>query len=422
MATRKITIFGANWCSHCRRTKKYLGEQRIHYDWRDIEAETPEGKEAYDFVLSANEQVYGKPKRKIPVVKIVEDGKEAILIEPSNIELAKKLGIAKESSKKFYVVIVIGGGPAGLTAALYLARDGYDILVIESSTIGGQSFITNRLDNFPGFPEGVTGEQFADNLKRQVERFGVEILFPYEVVRIGPCHDEHEGGTFAKCAHRKAITSDGTEIHCNAILVTTGSKYRELVVPGSEDLVGVNIHYCATCDGAFYKNKKLFVIGGGNSAFEEALYLKDKFAKEVTILVRGGFPDASPVLQEKVTDADGMEVWLNSEITELKGKDKLDLVRVKHEDGVKEYKPDGIFVFIGMKPNTNFLKETVNMDDGKFILTDSGLQTNVTGVYAAGDCRAGSTKQAITAAGEGASAAISIRDYLKGVPRDSIRE
>ncbi len=412
---RKVVVYGANWCSDCRRSKKYLGEQRIHYEWRDIELETSESKEAYDFVLAANEKMYGKPMKKIPVIQIVEGQSEHLLIEPSNVELAKALGLATEAASTFYDVIIIGGGPAGLTAALYLARDDYEVLVIERSTIGGQAFITNRLDNYPGFPEGITGEVFAENLKKQVKKFGVEILFPYDVVDISPCHDVKDGGSFDRCAHKKVVTSDGTELFCNAVLVATGSNYRELVVPGSDDLAGISIHYCATCDGAFYKGKELFVIGGGDSAFEESLYLKEKFATKVTIIVRGEKPSASPILQEKVGDKEGIEIITHAEVVELKGENQLKSVMVRHIDTgeLKEYSPDGLFVFIGLKPNTKFVAGTIKTDDRGFITTNIGMQTSVMGVFAAGDCRAGATNQAISAAGEGASAAIAIREFLK---------
>ena len=184
----KITIYGATWCSDCRISKKYLGEQKIHYNWRDIEEDSPEGKAAYDFVLKANEEKYDITKRKIPVIEIIENGQKTILIEPSNFELAEKLGIATKSEQHYYDVVVIGAGPAGLTAAIYLARDGYEVLVVEQSTVGGQAYITNRLDNYPGFPEGITGDDFANNLRRQAERFGVEILTPHEIKQITPCH------------------------------------------------------------------------------------------------------------------------------------------------------------------------------------------------------------------------------------------
>ncbi|MCK5151978.1 MAG: FAD-dependent oxidoreductase, partial [Candidatus Thorarchaeota archaeon] len=236
-----------------------------------------------------------------------------------------------------------------------------------------------------------------------------------DVVKIGPCHDQKEGGSFTQCAQKKIVASDGTEINCNAVLIATGSKYRELIVPGSEALTGVNIHYCATCDGAFYKGKNLFVVGGGNSAFEESLYLKNTFADSVTIIVRGDEPSATPVLQEKVQDAEGINVMTNSEVVELKGENSLESMLIKHNDTgeITEYHPDGIFVFIGMQPNTKFVKDLIKLDDHGFVTTDSGLQTSVLGIFSAGDCRSGATNQAISAAGEGASAAISIREFLK---------
>jgi thioredoxin reductase (NADPH) len=407
----EITVYGANWCTDCRRTKKYLGEQRIHYIWRNIEDENESGKRAYDYVLKANEKVYGKPKRKIPVVEIKEGRKSEVMIEPSNIDLANRLGLATKVSKKFYDTIIIGAGPAGLTASIYLARDGYEVLVIEASTIGGQAYITNRLDNFPGFPEGISGDEFCDNLKRQAKRFGVEILVPQEVKTINPCHEK---GSFDACTFKEVRTNSGDTYLSKAILIATGSKYRELVVPGSEALMGTSIHYCATCDGPFYKGKDIIIIGGGNSAFEEALWLKT-LVNKITIIYRREAPTASPLLQEKIEKIEGIDLWLNTEVVEVKGETSLENVVLHHNDRneTKEYSPDGIFVFIGLQPNTKFLKDIIDLDSQGFVITQDGSKTSIKGIYSAGDCRKGSSKQAVTAAGEGAASALMIREYLK---------
>jgi thioredoxin reductase (NADPH) len=407
----KINVYGANWCSDCRRTKKYLGEQRIHYNWLNIEKDTPEGKFSYDFVLAANEKISGKPKRKIPVVEIIEGNTTDLFVEPSNLELAERLRLATKVTKEYYHTIIVGAGPAGLTAAIYLARDGYDVLIIEQSTIGGQAFITNKLDNFPGFPEGITGAEFAENVKRQAERFGVKILLPEQVVSITPCHED---GSFEKCTHKIVKTHSGKEFTCLTVLIATGSKYRQLAVSGSDNLLGISLHYCATCDGFFYKSKSIFVVGGGNSAYEESLFLKNKFVDHITILIRGNEPKASLVLQEKVRDTESIEVWLNSEIKELKGENQLEEVIVLHKDAEieKEYYPDGVFVFIGLQPNTEFLNN-IELDADKFVITNSELQSSVPGIFAAGDCRKESIKQAVTSTGEGATAALMMRTYLE---------
>jgi len=320
--------------------------------------------------------------------------------------------MATKATKDFYHAIIIGAGPAGLTAAIYLARDGYDVLVIEQSTIGGQAFITNKLDNFPGFPEGITGSDFASNIRRQAERFGVEILVPEKVVNITPCHEDD---TFDKCTYKIIRTKSGKEFNCLMVLIATGSKYRELSnIPGYETLLGINVHYCATCDGFFYKDKKIFVVGGGNSAFEESLFLRNKFVNQVTILVRSSKPKASSILQEKVNGTEGIDVWLNSEIREIIGEKTLENVIVLHKDSneEKEYSPDGVFVFIGLSPNTEFLQD-IELDSWNFIITNNELQSSARGIYAAGDCRKGSVKQAVASAGEGATAALMMRNFLE---------
>jgi len=291
-----------------------------------------------------------------------------------------------------------------LTAALYLAREGLDILVIEKAGLGGQAGITQTLDNFPGFDEGISGAEFADRLGRQAHRFGVEVLQAQEV-------DEIEEDGLYHILH----TSSGNHYHSKAVLLASGARYRRMDIPGEDELIGINVHFCATCDGAFYKGKKVLVVGGGNSGFEEGLFLT-KFATQVDIIVNSQIPKASKILQEKVAEQKNMNVLLNHVIKELRGKDKLESVAVldKNTNENRELKYDGVFVFIGMTPNNDLVKERAGLDQFGFVKTDS-MMTSVAGIFAAGDVRSGATKQAAAATGEGASAAIAIREYLNSL-------
>ncbi len=388
-----ITMYGTAWCSDCKRTKKFFGEQRVQYDFVDIDGDA----EGLAIVEKAN-----NGKHIIPVL-VFEDG--STLIEPSNAELAAKLGLQTKAKNEFYDLIVLGSGPAGLTAALYAAREGIETLVIERGGVGGQAGITERLDNFPGFPEGVTGAEFADRLRRQAERFGVEILTAQDGTGIGV------DGTY-----RVVRTVDGNEYRAYAVLLALGSTYRRLGIPGEEDFIGAGVHFCATCDGAFYRDKDVLVIGGGNSAGEESIFLT-KFAKKVTIVTRDAQLSASKVVAEKVEEHPRIDVLANSTPVEFRGKGKLTGVALKNltTGEVTEVTPSGVFVFIGLTPNTSIVSGQIDVDERGFIVTDATLQTNVPGVFAAGDCREGSTKQAASAAGEGAAAALGIRRYLQPI-------
>jgi thioredoxin reductase (NADPH) len=387
-----ITVYGTSWCPDCKRAKQFFGEQRVQYTNVDID-ENPAG---VPFVEKIN---HGK--RVIPTI-IFPDG--TILTEPSNAELAKKLGLQITAEHAYYDTIVIGGGPSGLTAALYLAREGLDVLVIEKAGLGGQAGITQTLDNFPGFDEGIPGAEFAERLGRQARKFGVKILQAQEAEEI-----EEDG------QYHIVHTGDEAHYHSRAILLATGASYRRLDIPGEQELLGVSVHFCATCDGAFYKGKRVLVVGGGNSAFEEGLFLT-KFASQVDILVHSPEAKASRILQEKVAERNDMRVLLNYAIRELRGNGKLESVAVEDlAAGEKRELPyDGVFVFVGVAPNTSLATGLVDLDERGFIKTDS-LMTSHPSIFAAGDVRAGSTKQAASAAGEGASAALAIREYLKSI-------
>ncbi len=387
-----IMVYSTVWCPDCKRAKQFFGEQRVGYTNVDIE----QNKKAMAFVEKINNGM-----RIIPTI-IFPDGE--ILVEPSNAQLAEKLGLTTKAQYKYYDVIVIGSGPAGLTAALYLAREGKKTLVIEKSGIGGQAGITQVIENFPGFDEGISGAEFAERLGRQARKFGVEILQAQEVKKIS-----REGPYL--CVE----TSGGESYGGKAVLLATGASYRRLGVPGEDDLIGVNVHFCATCDGAFYKDKKVLVIGGGNSGFEEGLFLTN-FAKQVDIVEFAPEVKASQIVREKVAFMENMNVTVNHAVKELRGQKKLEAVIVEDRatGETKEWKYDGVFVFIGLTPNSALLKEQAGLDKWGFVKTRN-MQSSMAGVFAAGDVRADSTKQAASAAGEGASAAIAIREYLNRI-------
>ncbi len=407
----EITVYGAYWCPDCRRSKQFLGEHQIPYHWVDIEQD----KEGEAYVLKKN---HGK--RIIPTIEFA-DG--SILVEPSNSELAAKLGLKTNASRSHYDLIVIGGGPAGLTAALYTAREGIDTLVIERAALGGQAAATERLDNVPGFAEGILGSEFSSQLRRQAERFGVELLQAQDVMNIRT-HDNYHCIT----------TADDSEYSSRAVLLATGSRYKRLGAPGEDDFIGAGIHFCATCDGPFYKGLPVAVIGGGNSAAEESLFLV-KFVEKVTLLVRGDKLSASQVIQEKVLNHPQIEVRFNTDVTHFSGAgSKLKEVSIRNNltHAEEVIHPAGVFIFIGLTPNTSILENTrVERNQWGFVQTGHDLihdgrqipefagrepmflETSVPGIFASGDVRQGSTKQVASAAGEGATAALLVREYLK---------
>jgi thioredoxin reductase (NADPH) len=393
-----IKVYGASWCPDCRRAKRFLGDQRIPFEWHDIEVD-PDG------VRTVQERNDGNDI--IPTI-IFPDGSH--LSEPSNEELAEKIGLERTAMMHVYDLIIIGGGPAGLTTSIYAARENLQTLVIDGKGLGGQAGVTERLDNYPGFPEGIGGAELADRIVLQAQRYGVEMLQAVSV---------------------KSITSDGEEIdvetatgdhyHSRAALIATGSTYRMTGAPGEGDLIGAGIHFCATCDGPFYRGaNQLVVLGGGNSGLEEGLFLT-QFVDKVTIVQRADRLTASKLLQDKVMVTPRMEVLLNREVVEFRPKDdgsgKLGAVVLEDRDSgaTEELHPAGAFVFIGLDPNTGFVKGSVDLDDRGLIVTDMGFQTSMPGVFAAGDVRSGSTNQLASAVGEGAAAAIGIRRYLEAL-------
>jgi len=393
MSHTNIKLYGTNWCSDCKRSKKFLGEQRVHYDFINIE-EDKEGQASVQKVQNGG--------LSIPTI-VFDDG--SILIEPSNAELAAKLGLETKAKCEFYDLITVGGGPTALTTAIYAARDGFDVLVIERSGLGGQAGITERLDNYPGFPEGVTGAEFAERVIEQAKRYGVELLSAQNVIQVGNDMDAHF-----------VTTDSGHTYRSNAVLIATGSTYKRLGVPGEDDYIGAGVHFCATCDGPFYKGREVAVIGSGNSAVEEAAFLT-RFSPRVTILARGSQLSANKIAVDKVLNSPEMEVRFNTEVVEFKGANNhLTTVVTKNTQTgeLQELQVPGVFVFIGLSPNSEPFKDIAKLDHQGFIMTGIDFQTSTEGIFAAGDVRSGSTKQLVSAAGEGAAAALAIREHLRG--------
>ncbi len=310
-----------------------------------------------------------------------------------------------EQDDKLHDVIMIGAGPSALCAAVYTTREDIDTVLVEKGVIGGLAAITDWVDNYPGFSKGVSGLDLASELQAQAERFGADIRFG-DVTKIS-----YDGDT------KLIETTEGT-LRAKTVLIATGSDYKKLDIPGEAEYYGRGVHYCATCDGAFYRDRKLAVVGGGNSAVQEALFLT-RFASHIDLLVRSTVK-ASDVLRhelDKAVEEGKITVHLETipeEIVATDGK-LVDKVRAKKAGETVEFVIDGVFVFIGLLPNTGFLEGSgVELDEVGMIKTDRRLMTNVRGVFASGDVRSGATAQIASAVGEGATAALSIREYLEG--------
>jgi thioredoxin reductase (NADPH) len=299
-------------------------------------------------------------------------------------------------------VVAVGAGPSALTAAIYTTREDIDTVLYEKATIGGLAATTDMVDNYPGFPEGIEGMTLATQLEKQAERFGAHIEF-------GDVTAIRTDGRY------KILTVDGEEVKTKTVLIATGSDYKKLGIPGEKEFYGRGVHYCATCDGAFYREKKLVVVGGGNSAVQEAIFLT-RYTTHIDLLVRSTIK-ASDVLQhdlQKYIDEGKVTVHLNTTTDEIIDTDgRVSSVKITENGVASEIITDGIFVFVGLMPNTGFLEgSAVELDELGLVKTSLKLETTMEGVFASGDVRSGATMQIASAVGEGASAALSIREYL----------
>ena len=306
-------------------------------------------------------------------------------------------------------LVIIGAGPSALATAIYTTREDIPTVLYEKAAIGGMAAITDWIDNYPGFTEGVAGMKLSSELQGQAERFGAVI-------------DYGEASALRRDGDEIETIIDGKPVRSKAVLLATGSNHRKLGVPGEDELYGRGVHYCATCDGAFYRDKTLIVVGGGNSAVQEAIFLT-RYATHIDLMVRSKLR-ASDVLQkelQKHIDAGKITLHIGSTTDEvLIADDKFAGIKTTKDGEQTELSADGLFVFIGLIPNTQFLADSgVELDPQGHIITNEHLESSVKGVYASGDVRSGSTMQIATAVGEGATAAMKIREYLDELNREA---
>jgi thioredoxin reductase (NADPH) len=300
-----------------------------------------------------------------------------------------------------YDLIIIGGGPAGLTAGIYAGRARLKTLLLEKLIHGGQMMTTDLVENYPGFPEGISGFELSDRMRQQAERFGLEIR-TQEVLELKPGKPMH-----------MVVLEDGS-LTAGAIIIGTGAHYRRLGVPGEDRLVGKGVSFCATCDGAFFKDEEIAMVGGGDNALTETIFLA-RFAKKIHLIHRRNQLRGAKYLQERISQLGKVEVHWDSKVVEFQGQDNLEAVKLLHvKTGETTVLPlTGAFIAIGMLPNSGWLKDLLPTDEWGFLLTDEVMATDIPGIFAAGDIRAKLWRQISTAVGDGSVAAIAAENYLE---------
>jgi thioredoxin reductase (NADPH) len=352
----------------------------------------------HDWATQKVEEI-NKGKRIIPTILL--DG--IAYTNPDNIKLTELLSINVEKEHKIFDTVIIGGGAAGLTTSIYAQRDRFDSLILEKSTIGGNAFLTEKIENYPGF-QTISGPKLMEKMEEQAKTYGAVIKTGEEVIAI-----EKQNDLFS-------IKTKSTSYLGKTIVLSTGSTYRKLGIPNEEELIGSGIHFCATCDGAFYRDRDIIVVGGGNSALEEGIFLAG-FVKSVKIIHRSEKFTASETYVEKLKTIDNISTFMNKTSLEFISDENENFKGLKIKDNATNeesvLESDGVFIFIGLIPNTQSFKNFVALDSNGFIQTSGLAETSVKGIFAAGDCREGAIAQVAAATGEGVLASYGIRNYLK---------
>ena len=405
-----IRVAGTLWSLSSHEVKDFLTRHQIPYQWLDIEKDA----DAHRLVEGVTSE------SKLPVI-FFPDGTQ--LIEPDLQVLAGKVGLQTRAELPFYDIVIIGSGPAGLAAAVYAGSEGYKCLVIEKSAPGGQAGSSPKIENYLGFPTGISGDDLTRRAVSQAKRFGVEILSAQEAAQIG-----------IKDSYRIVRLKDGSEISCHAVLMATGASFHTLKMPGAESLTGAGIYYGAAYTEAInYKDQHVFVVGGANSAAQGALYLS-RFASRVTVLIRGHEPTASKYLVDAMKSNDKIELRLDTDLIEVKGTNTLEQVVIQNtrNDEIQTCNTSAMFVFIGVRPQSKLVSDLVMCSAKGYIYTGLDLlvdkkppqgwtlerapfllETSVPGIFAAGDVRYGTNHRVASAVGEGAIAYALIKEYLK---------
>jgi len=408
-----IRIAGTLWSLPSHQVKDFLTRHQIPYQWLDIEKDS----EARVLVESVSSE-----SAKLPVI-FFPDGKT--LIQPDLKQLADKVGLQTKADLPFYDIIVIGSGPAGLASAVYAGSEGYSCLVIEKSAPGGQAGSSPKIENYLGFPSGISGDDLTRRAVSQAKRFGVEILSAQEATQV-KVRDEY----------RMVTLADGTELSCHAVLVATGASFHTLKMPGADQLTGAGIYYGAAYTEAInYKDKDVFVVGGANSAAQGALYLT-RFARKVNVLIRGPEATASKYLVDAMQENEKLELMLNTDLIEVKGETSLEQIIVHNTitDETKTFDANALFVFIGVRPQSQAVANLVMRNQKGYVFTGTDLivdkkppqgwtleraplllETSIPGIFAAGDVRYGTNHRVASAAGEGAIAFALMKEYLKSL-------
>jgi len=409
-----IRVVGTLWSSGSHEAKDFLARNRIPYRWLDLDR---------DAEARALSESVPADARKLPLL-FFPDG--AVLSAPTRRDIAEKCGLRTQAAEKFYDLVVIGGGPAGLAAAVYGASEGLKTVLIEREATGGQAGTSSRIENYLGFPSGLTGADLAERATAQARRFGAELLAAQEVAALR-----------VSDPYRTVVLGDGSELSCYAVVVAPGVAVRKLEVPGAEQVTGAGLYYgAALTEAAHYRDRDVIVIGGANSAGQGAVFFSH-YARHVTILVRGKSlaESMSHYLVDQIAATPNIEVVPETEVLEVKGTDRLEGLVARTGDGPpREIAAAAVFVFIGARPRTEFCDGVLARDPGGFIMTGLDLvrdgqgppgwppgrlpallETSVPGIFAAGDVRHGSSKRVAAAVGEGAVAVQLIHQYLKTV-------